>query len=119
MARKMKTMDGNHAAAHASYAFSFIVFCILSCTNAVIFFTNKKELFGIFPLQTALLIISYAYPNSHPGITSPLFRKDPSWISDGALSIADPGSPEAHHVHGRELRPVRSLDTDMCRSGTQ
>ena len=22
MARKMKTMDGNHAAAHASYAFS-------------------------------------------------------------------------------------------------
>lgn len=99
--------------------FSFIVFCILSCTNAVIFFTNKKELFGIFPLQTALLIISYAYPNSHPGITSPLFRKDPSWISDGALSTADPGSPEAHHVHGRELRPVRSLDTDMYRSGTQ
>ena len=30
MARKMKTMDGNHAAAHASYAFSDVAAIIRS-----------------------------------------------------------------------------------------
>ena len=33
MARKMKTMDGNHAAAHASYAFSDVAAIYLICNG--------------------------------------------------------------------------------------
>ena len=41
MARKMKTMDGNHAAAHASYAYSDVAAIYPITPSSVIIFTAE------------------------------------------------------------------------------
>ena len=52
MARKMKTMDGNHAAAHASYAFSDVVIYLITPSSVMAEATDewatqgRKNIFG-------------------------------------------------------------------------
>ena len=57
MARKMKTMDGNHAAAHASYAYSDVAARTRFHSYIIIKARHKRSAPAIIPLILESFII--------------------------------------------------------------